>query len=75
MGKEPSCVLNHEMIRRDLRDKGQSSMECPSCFWLLHPAKPIEAEVIFTQEQIDLIRELVIDVLVANDLIRRDDDD
>jgi len=84
MDKEPSCVLNHDMLRKNLRDSGQDSLECPVCHWILHPSKDtyytaVEPKfgtgIIFTQQQVDLIRELVVDVLVANDLIKKDDDD
>ncbi len=37
--REPSCVLNHDMIRRDLRDRHQGEMACPSRHWLLQPAR------------------------------------
>jgi hypothetical protein len=39
---EPRCVLNHDMLRRKLRDENLSEMDCPSCGWHLKPAKPVE---------------------------------
>jgi hypothetical protein len=38
--KEPSCILNHDVMRRELRDKGMPTTDCPDCGWTLNPAKP-----------------------------------
>jgi hypothetical protein len=40
--REPSCILNHEAMHRELRDKGIAEQVCPSCGWTLRPAKPEE---------------------------------
>jgi hypothetical protein len=37
--REPSCVLEHDVMRRELRDKGLSHTECPECGWVLEPAR------------------------------------
>ena len=47
--REPSCVLNHDMIRKDLAARGQDYMECPSCRWILRPPP-------LTEEQIEYIK-------------------
>ena len=36
--KEPSCILNHDSIRRELRDRKLESLKCRCCGWLLSPA-------------------------------------
>lgn len=37
--REPSCTHNHDVMRREIRDKGLESVECPSCGWLLKPSR------------------------------------
>ena len=69
IAREPSCVLNHEMMRRNLRDFGQESLECPDCHWMLYPAKKEEICWNLTQQEETAIRELIRQVLVENRLI------
>lgn len=35
----PPCSLDHEAMRRELRDKGLGPTDCPECGWCLAPAK------------------------------------
>jgi hypothetical protein len=38
--REPSCTNNHDVFRRMLRNRGFDPTPCPSCGWLLSPARP-----------------------------------
>lgn len=35
--REPSCVLNHKVIRKQLTDKGLPATRCFCCNWLITP--------------------------------------
>lgn len=59
MKREPSCELNHDKMRKELRNKGIPSASCPNCSWILRPAKDDELQV--TKED---IREHVRDLLI-----------
>ena len=37
--REPSCTLNHDMMRRELEDKDMPATPCPECDWIISPAK------------------------------------
>lgn len=37
--REPRCTHNHDAMRRELRDKQLPPTPCPTCDWLLSPAK------------------------------------
>lgn len=42
--REPSCTMNHDVQRRELRDKGLGKRDCPVCGWTLSPARPFDEE-------------------------------
>jgi len=48
--REPSCELNHEMLRREIRDNGMPSHNCPLCGWKLSAAKEELVAYKFTNE-------------------------
>lgn len=37
--REPSCLLNHDVMRRELRDKKMPPQPCPECGWVLSAAR------------------------------------
>jgi hypothetical protein len=39
MKREPSCTNNHDVMRRELRDKGMPPTPCPTCGWILKAAR------------------------------------
>lgn len=43
-GKEPSCTLNHEVMRHELTEKGLPATPCPSCDWEIRPRIKEELE-------------------------------
>lgn len=64
MGKEPSCVINHEAIARNLRDNQMPSQKCSNCHWMINPAREIDS---FIWSKID--REELKEILVSMDSI------
>jgi hypothetical protein len=58
--REPKCSLNHEVIRRELREKDIPSQECSVCGWeIRNKYYGIVDEVAppLTEEQIEYIKE------------------
>ena len=64
MKREPSCTVNHDAMRRELRDKALPSTPCPNCDWLLAPCRS-ESRVEVEPD----IREIIRQELVSYGLI------
>jgi hypothetical protein len=49
--REPSCTNNHDVFRRKLRDEKKDPTPCPTCGWILSPAREEESYLLSSRIQ------------------------